>query len=80
MTTCAQCHAMFLARKPGQYFCKASCRAAYQRETGLQGQVAGVTRLLRGVSVVIHFPDGPAAEKAIALTKRQTVSIVREPE
>lgn len=79
MTPCAYCHGLFAMRKPGQHFCKAACRAAYSRETGLQGRVASVTRLLRGVSVVLHFQDGPAAEKAITLKKQQIVSVVREP-
>lgn len=80
MTTCLYCHAEFAARKPGTFFCKAAHRAAYQRETGLQGEVAGVSRLISGVKVVIHFPAGPAATKAIGLFKRQKVLLVKDPE
>lgn len=78
MLTCPQCQHLFAPTKQRQTFCKPRCRALYSKEHGLQGEVAGVTRLLHGVSIVLHF-KGPAEEKAVRLLKRQMVRLVVEP-
>lgn len=79
MRECPYCHILFTPKREAQQFCKTPCRVAYHNDFGAQGVVAGVTRLKRGVSVVLHFPDGPAAESAINFRKGDVLSAVRKP-
>lgn len=67
--TCPYCQGLFAPKRRRQDFCSDPCRVGYHKDMGARGVVAGVTRLKRGVSVVVHFPDGPAAERAIRLLK-----------
>lgn len=83
MRVCPYCNGLFPPKRLRQDFCGDPCRTSFHRDVGTQGVVAGVTRLKRGVSVVIHYPDGPSAERAIALRKGQsvrTVGSMREPD
>lgn len=78
MRVCPYCHGSFIPKRDRQEFCKPPCRVAYHLDVGAAGRVASVIRLKRGVSVVTHFDDGPAAERAIQLRKGQQVRVVRE--
>ena len=69
------CNALFEQRFPEQRFCKAKCRAAYSREVGLVGEVVGVRRLARRISVIVHCQD----ERALDLLLKSRVRLVREP-
>lgn len=73
---CPYCRGLFAPKRLQQVFCSDRCKLGYHKDIGTEGVVAGVTRLKRGVSVVTHFPDGPAAERAIALLKGQSVRVV----
>jgi len=73
---CPYCGDLFVPRRLQQEFCCDKHRIAYHRDIGAEGTVASVTRLKRGVSIVLHFPDGPAAERAIGLRKGQGVRVV----
>lgn len=73
---CPYCHNAYTPKRDRQEFCGDKCRNAYHVDVGTEGVVAGVTRLKRGVSVVLHFPDGPAAERAIWLRKGQVGRVV----
>lgn len=76
MRTCPYDRVLFRPKRARQDFCSDRCRIAYHRDVGTEGKVAGVTRLKRGVSVVVHFENGPAAERAIKLMKGATVRLV----
>jgi hypothetical protein len=80
MRVCPYCMGMFSSVRLRQEFCGDPCRLGFHKDVGAEGVVAGVTRLKRGVSVVVHFPDGPAAERAIALRKGQAVRTVPAPQ
>jgi hypothetical protein len=79
MRTCHYCKALFAPKRKHQQFCNTSCRSGFHFDRGLEGGVAGVTRLMRGrVSVVIHVDAGPAAEHAIALMRGDVVRVVKQ--
>ncbi len=63
MRVCPYCQVLFAAERLRQDFCGRKCRKAYHEDVGTEGKVAGVTRIKRGVSVVLHFENGPAAER-----------------
>jgi hypothetical protein len=73
---CPYCTSLFTPIRAKQDFCGDRCRNGYHRDVGTEGTVAGVTRIKRGVSVVLHFANGPAAERAIRLLKGETKRIV----
>lgn len=75
---CAYCEGGFSAKRPQQRFCSQACRLGFHKDVGAEGTVAGVSRIKRGVSVVIHFPTGPAAERAITLLRGESVSVVNK--
>lgn len=77
MISCGYCGVMFMPKRERQDFCSTKCRSNYQQDVGTQGVVAGVTRIKRGVSVVMHFPTGPAAERAIELLRGEEVRVTR---
>lgn len=79
LRTCPYCQSLFAPKRKAQQFCGSRCRSRYHLVIGMQGTVAGVTRLKRGVSVVLHFQDGPAADAAINLRKGDVVSSLRVP-
>lgn len=74
MIPCAYCHVLFAPRKPGR-FCSPKHRAAYSREVGLVGEVIGVRRLTKRVSVIIHCDD----DRSLDLALHTRVRIVKEP-
>lgn len=76
MRTCPYCRGLFQPKRARQEFCGEKHRNAYHIDVGTEGVVASVTRLKRGVSVVTHYPDGPAAERAIGLRKGQVTRTV----
>jgi hypothetical protein len=73
---CPYCHGLFTPKRLLQEFCGRDCRKHYHEDIGTEGVVAGVTRIKRGVSIVMHFANGPAAERAIKLLKGGTVRLV----
>lgn len=76
MRTCPYCQDLFTPKRKRQDFCGDQCRVGYHKDVGTIGTVAGVTRIKRGVSVVLHFANGPAAERAIKLMKGAEVRTV----
>lgn len=76
LRTCPYCRAVFQPTRLLQEFCGRACRKAYHDDIGTEGLVAGVTRIKRGVSVVLHFSNGPAAERAMKLLKGESVRLV----
>lgn len=77
---CAYCSALFAPKREWEQFCKPGCRRAYDLDFGTRGAVKSVRKLKAGVSVVIHLPGGPAAERALKLALGELVRIVRGPE
>lgn len=73
---CPYDHVLFVPKRQRQDFCNDKCRLGYHKDVGTEGAVAGVTRIKRGVSVVLHFATGPAAERAIRLLKGERKRIV----
>lgn len=69
LRACPYCRSAFQPGRLLQEFCGRACRKAYHDDVGTEGVVAGVTRIKRGVSVVLHFANGPAAERAVKLMK-----------
>lgn len=76
MRPCAYCRSLFLPKRKRQDFCDDKCRMGFHKDVGTTGTVAGVTRIKRGVSVVIHFATGPAAERAVKLMKGEVARVV----
>jgi hypothetical protein len=76
LRNCPYCHGLFQPKRLRQDFCGNPCRIGYHKDIGTAGTVAGVTRIKRGVSVVLHFSNGPAAERAIKLMKGAEVRAV----
>lgn len=76
LRACPYCNVMFVPKREQQAFCNDAHRVAYHRDVGTAGVVAAVSRIKRGVSVVIHFPNGPAAERAIKYMKGAHVRTV----
>ena len=76
LRACPYCEALFAPKRLRQDFCGPRCRKGFHDDVGATGKVAGVTRLKRGVSLIIHYPDGPAAERAIELHKGASVRVV----
>ena len=74
---CPYCDVPFLPRTRWQAFCSVAHRNAYDVEIGALGRVASVRRLRRGVSVVVHLADGPAAERALNLEIGTSVRVVK---
>lgn len=74
--TCPYCQVLFMPKRIRQDFCGPRCRKGFHDDIGATGLVAGVTRLKRGVSLIIHLADGPAAERAIELHKGTEVRVV----
>ena len=75
---CPYCRAMFSAKRRWSAFCSAKCRDGYEADVGATGTIASIRKLRKGVSVVIHL-QGPAAERALNLTPRDTVRLTRKP-
>lgn len=75
---CAQCRRLFAPKRPSQVFCCTRCRSEYHVDHGASGKVAGVRRIHRGASIVIHL-TGPAAEAALQLLPGQKVRLVDAP-
>ena len=75
---CAQCRRLFAPKRPSQVFCCTKCRSEYHVDHGASGTVAGVRRIHRGASIVIHL-TGPAAEAAMQLLPGQKVRLVDAP-
>ena len=75
---CPYCHGMFTPKRRWSAFCSAKCRDGYEADIGATGTIASVRKLQKGVSVVIHL-KGPAAERALNLTPRELVRLVRRP-
>jgi hypothetical protein len=73
---CHYCKKTFTPRRLRQEFCNPHCRKGFHDDVGATGEVAGVTRLKKSVSVVIHLPNGPAADRAIELLKGTEVRLV----
>lgn len=71
---CPQCRSLFAPRRPTQTFCGQKCRSDYHRDRGIEGQVASVRRISRGVSLVIHVAE--PAEAALRLKLRDVVRVV----
>jgi len=76
MRTCPYCLKLYPPKRARQEFCGDKCRNGFHMDVGTAGKVAGATRIKRGVSIVLHFPSGPAAERAILLLKGQAVRLV----
>lgn len=74
--TCPYCHTVFQPARLQQEFCGRVCRKGYHEDVGTEGVIAGVTRIKRGVSVVLHFATGSAAERAVKLLKGEVVRLV----
>lgn len=79
MRECPYCKVMFQPKRPRQGFCKRQCGKWYHEDVGTEGVVAGVTRIKRGVSIVLHFANGPAAERAVMLLKGEIVRAITKP-
>jgi hypothetical protein len=79
MVACAYCHGLFQPRRRWATFCSTKCRNGYEADVGAVGRVASVRRL-KGTraSVVVHL-EGPAAERALQLTLRELVRLVKKP-
>jgi len=73
---CPYDQVLFVPKRKRQDFCNDKCRIGFHKDVGTEGVVAGNTRIKRGVSVVIHFHSGPAAERAIKLLKGETIRLV----
>lgn len=73
---CAYCAKPFPPKRLRQEFCNPHCRKGFHDDVGATGMVAGVTRLKRSVSVIVHLPNGPAADRAIELLKGTEVRLV----
>lgn len=73
---CPYDQVLFVPKRKRQDFCNDKCRIGYHKDVGTEGVVAGVTRIKRGVSVVVHFANGPAAERAIKLMKGEAIRAV----
>lgn len=76
MRACPYCLALFEPKRARQDFCGPKCRKAYHDDIGTLGTVASVIRIKRGVSVVLHFDSGPAAERAVLLLKGERKRVV----
>ncbi len=79
MRTCPYCQSMFVPKRRWEAFCTQKCRTSYDQDFGAQGTVASVRRLKKGASVVVHLPDGPAADRAMNLLLNDPVRVTRKP-
>ncbi len=75
--TCGYCNGLFAPKRDWEQFCKPACRRAYDLDFGAMGAVKSVRKLKSGVSVVVHLPAGPAAERALRLALGENVRIVK---
>lgn len=78
MRPCPYCRALFTPKRRWGAFCSSKCRTDYDVDIGAQGSVAGVRRINKGASIVIHL-TGPAAERALKLGIRDLVRVVKVP-
>jgi hypothetical protein len=79
MRECPACPTLFTPQRESQVFCTDRCRRNFANDVGATGRIASVRRLQRGVSVVMHFADGPSADRAINFTPGQHLRIVEQP-
>lgn len=74
---CRWCGSSLAGKRAQAEFCGDRCRLDWHRSQPPEGVVRGVRKIKAGVSVVIHLPEGPAAERALKLELGESVRIVR---
>lgn len=74
MKECPQCHILFPPRKRPSKFCGDKCKAAYNREHGIEGTSVSARRLKTRVSITIHTTDDRVLAAPLG-TKWQLVKI-----
>lgn len=74
---CRWCGGSLAGKRADAEFCCDRCRLDWHRNQPPEGVVRGVRKLKTGVSVVIHLPGGPVAERALKLALGESVRIVR---
>lgn len=78
MKECPYCRSLFRPVRRWGTFCSDKCRNDFDADFGATGAVASIRKLRKGVSVVIHL-NGPAAERALNLSPRELVRLVKRP-